>query len=137
MNRVIRIQDSSGRGPYKPGFSSVWSEYRCLIAAPKQLPFMDEFPKVMGKINDIYEKKGGSFGCAFRSMEQLNNWFKPSELEKLRKHGYQIVEIEADEVLAESENQTVFWCKRPFKKAAMPLVTNPNGVDNVDHKHIE
>lgn len=121
MSEVIRIQDKYGRGPYKPGFSHKWSEYRCLIAEPNKKPFMDEFPEVQGKIQDIFEKNGVSFGCAFRTLKQLDAWFTPAELEKLWQYGYALVTIDVDEILAESDNQLVFWCKRPLKEVAKPF----------------
>lgn len=67
------------------------------------------------------EMRGGYFGCGFMNMEQLSDWFKPNELDKLAKHGYEIVTIEPDEIIATSENQTVFWCKKPLRMVAKSL----------------
>lgn len=124
MLPVYRIQDKDGRGPYKPGFSKHWCDpdARCLIGAPLFPPYMEEFPDVQDKINDLFETKGGHFGCAFRTTQQLHRWFTDAEIQKLRKYGYSIVIIIPDQVLAESENQLVFWCKKPLNKCAKSLV---------------
>lgn len=120
---IFRIQDKDGRGPYKPGFSKHWTDpdARCLIGAPLFPPYMEEFPEVQDKINSIADINGGSFGCGFRTREQLHHWFTKDELEKLFRYGYSIVEIHPDRVLAESENQLVFWCKKPLKHIAKIL----------------
>lgn len=115
---LFRIQDKDGRGPYKPGFSKEWSEMRCLVPEPKQPPFMEEFPGSVEKIYRHHQKNGGHFGCAFQSMEQLKNWFTESEIEKLYRHGYSIVKIQPDAIIEQSENQTVFWCKKQLRKVA-------------------
>lgn len=117
-NTVYRIQDKDGRGPYKPGWSHEWQEMRCLIDGWEKPTFMDEFPGILDRINHYFDTIGGHFGCGFRTMEQLNNWFTPAEIEKLKRFGYSIVKISVNEILAESDNQLVFWCKKPLKKMA-------------------
>lgn len=61
----------------------------------------------------------GACGGGFRSMEQLNNWFLPTEQEKLKDLGYKIVAIEADKIIRSSNRQTVFWSKKQLRKAAV------------------
>jgi hypothetical protein len=120
---IYRIQDQDGRGPYKPGFSKNWTDpdARCLIGAPLFATYMEEFPWVQNKINLLSDVMGGSFGCGFRTMQQLHRWFTKDELEKLFRFGYSIVEIQPDRILAESENQLVFWCKQPLRHVAKVL----------------
>jgi hypothetical protein len=68
----------------------------------------------------IINKKlpGQSIGCGFRSMRQLLRWFSASEVERMLDLGYNIVEINADQILAESNNQLVFVCNKPLRQAA-------------------
>jgi len=117
-NSIYRIQDKDGRGPYKPGWSHVWQEHRCLIDGCKHPTMMDEFPWVLDKIKLRFCVSGGHFGCGFRTMEQLQQWFNAEEIEKLKRFDYRIVKIPADEILAESEKQLVFWCKKPLQRLA-------------------
>lgn len=113
---IYRIQDMHGRGPYKPGWSHVWQEYRCLVDGSKHPTMMDEFPGIVDKLALRFAVAGGHFGCGFRSMEQLQRWFSEAEVVKLRGFGYEVVTIAPDEILAESEKQLVFWCKKPLKR---------------------
>src|SRR5262245_43472954 len=117
-NAVYRIQDADGRGPYKPGWSHVWQERRCLIDGSKHPTFMDEFPGIVDRINVRFAVAGGDFGCGFRTMEQLERWFDEAEIAKLRSFGYGIVRLTPDEILAESDKQLVFWSRKPLKRVA-------------------
>lgn len=121
-NIIYRIQDADGRGPYKPGMSIKWCDkddghYKADFT--NLPPFMDEFgPSILDELNVIISVSGGACGCGFRSMEQLNNWFTPTELERLKELGYRIVKIEAKKIIRSSDKQTVFWCDKPLRKVA-------------------
>lgn len=111
-NLVCRIQDAEGRGPYRPGFSQYWSERD---SGPD--PIFIAFPDVMDKACKIVITKGGAVGCAFRSIKQAENWFSPNEIIALAKLGYSLCWIQPDEILAENDDQLVFWSKVPLAKA--------------------
>ncbi len=121
-NTIYRIQDADGRGPYKPGMSAKWADkeggnYKGEFT--RLPPFMDEFgDSILNEINIIMNLSGGSFGCGFRSMEELCNWFSPSEIERMKVLGYRIVKIEPDKILRSSHRQTVFWCKKKLNRVA-------------------
>jgi hypothetical protein len=112
------VQDSEGRGPYKPGFSDKWAD----LDGHDFQTFMQEFPSIMSKINLRFSLLGGHFGCGFRTMKQLHTWFSGNELKKLEEYGYSIVGINPDDVLAESDKQLVFWCKKPLNKSTQSLI---------------
>lgn len=118
---LYRVQDAEGRGPYKPGMSVKWADAEGHYKGDytNLPPFMDEFGYgVIDEMNLIMSISGGAFGCGFRSMEQLNNWFSPAEQERMKALGYQIVRIPAKKILRSSDKQTVFWCDKPLHKAA-------------------
>ena len=120
-NIIYRIQDKDGRGPYKPGMSIKWCDEEGHYSGDytNLPPFMDEFgPSVLDELNLIISVSGGACGCGFRSMEELHNWFSPTELERLKALGYSIVRIEAKKIIRSSHRQTVFWCDKPLRKAA-------------------
>lgn len=133
---IYRIQDKDGRGPYKPGFSKHWSDpdARCLIKAPLFATYMDEFPEVLNKIGKHFMAYGGHFGCGFRTTQQLHIWFTDEELQKLKQYDYRVVIIIPDAVLAESENQLVFWCKKPFNKSIQSLLPLPKDHETGESK---
>lgn len=113
MNRrVFRIQDSEGRGPFRPGLSQVWIDEERTSMPPT---FMEEFGW------DIFDKMGRPgehFGSAVRRVEDLLRWFSHREMRKLAALGYRIVSLSDARVLAESENQCVFARSRPLAEGA-------------------
>jgi hypothetical protein len=112
---IYRIQDKDGRGPYKPGMSAQWAD-KDRDESTRQ-PFYYEFGM------DVIKKAiyGQSIGCGFRTIKQLRAWFSDSERAMLRSLGYNIVTLEADNILGESSNQLVFACNSPLATAARPL----------------
>lgn len=109
MGIVYRMQDSQGRGPWKPGFSHKWvierEDHKNLF------PWMDEFKHV----DFMYGEIGG---CGCRTLDQLRRWFTKAEYKKLLKFGYGVVELKADRMIAESEIQCVFGRSRPLYENA-------------------
>lgn len=115
--RVFRIQDADGRGPFKPGFSSSWTDEEFAPSMLSLPPWGTEFGW------DLIEKKGWPgehFGTAVRSLSALNRWFSPTEQRKLSILGYRAVELRADRILAESDCQLVFARRKPLRLGAKP-----------------
>lgn len=112
---IYRIQDKDGRGPYKPGMSAQWVD-RDRDESDRP-PFYFEFGM------DVIKKAiyGQSIGCGFRTIKQLRTWFSDRERATLRSMGYNIVTLEADNILGESKNQLVFACNSPLASEAKPL----------------
>lgn len=111
METLLRVQDSEGRGPFKPGFSGRWRD-RTLFPGMKELPtFMEEFG-----LKSILRllRPGEHMGCAVRDLRGIHRWFSPTERMRLRELGYSVVKIEVDRILAESENQITFARSRPL-----------------------
>ena len=114
---LYRVQDSDGRGPYKPGISHIWSDQDSTAGAP----YFEEFGwQILDTI-----PQGMHSGCAFQTMDQLHAWFSQAELNRLLRMGYQIVTVKADGIAAQSDRQTVFWCRRPLKFATPFLDGQP------------
>ena len=111
MLRVFRVQDSDGRGPFKPGFSHVWLDP---IGGCELPAWIFEFPDLAARIREIRPHSG----TAVRTREQINRWFSESELSRLRILGYRVVALDADEILAESDNQIVFRRDKPLAEDA-------------------
>lgn len=116
--RVIRIQDSRGRGPFQPGFSRVWADEDF---APGQKPmptWMEEFGL------DLIRSQGAPgmhFGTAVRTLDQLFCWFSETERQRLAALDFHIVSLKIRRVLAESKNQLVFERGRPLNHGAIVI----------------
>ena len=106
MTEVFRIQDMTGRGPWRPGFSEVWSDTgKDTFTLPNIFQdFGMEILKRMRKAN----KAGLHCGCACIDLETLNKWFSEREKAKLLTLGFQIVSLNVDVILARSKMQIVY-----------------------------
>lgn len=104
---VIRIQDKEGRGPWKPGFSDRWVEWR--DDCTRLLPGFLEFPTALSDVRD-----GEHIGSGCMTIEQLRRWFTENEYRTLLAHGYQAVQIEVDRIIAQSEIQCIFARRDPL-----------------------
>jgi hypothetical protein len=108
MVEVYRIQDSEGRGPWRPGFSHNWVESRSDHA--NLVPWFTEFGMGIFKGMKSYEH-GGS---ACLDLDQLKRWFTESEYLTLLEFGYKCVKMDAHRILAKSEIQCVFFRRKPL-----------------------
>lgn len=106
---VYRIQDSDGRGPWKPGFSHRWVEDREDHA--NLVPWYSEF-------GPVHQRAiiGMALGSGCRTLNQLRRWFTASEYATLLRLGYRAVRLDAGRILAESEIQCVFERAKPLRE---------------------
>jgi hypothetical protein len=111
MTVVFRVQDKTGRGPWRPGFSHKWVEPR--NDHKHLLPYYVEFNQTLPRYIQPHA------GCGCSSIDQLKRWFTKSEYDALKRLGYSAVKIKADEILARSETQVVFRRNKPLSKAAV------------------
>ena len=106
---IYRIQDSDGRGPWRPGFSKRWVETR--PDHDNLPPWFIEFGPVHGQV--IVSCACGS-GCM--TLDQLRRWFTASEYRTLLALGYRAVKMEAGRVLAKSDIQCFFERAKPLNE---------------------
>lgn len=107
MPIVYRVQDSEGRGPFKPGFSKLWVQTR--TDHENLQPWFIEFGRI-----DRDVLTGETSGSACRSIEQLRRWFTKGEYRKLKKYGYKAVKMNVDRIIAESTIQCFVGRAKPF-----------------------
>ena len=112
MSFVYRVQDGSGRGPYRPGFSHLWTDVTHALRNPTYFAELGWEPSEMADKFATYEKGG----CGKRTVEQLRRWFSEAERARLNARGYSIVRMKVDRILAESDRQLVFARKTPLKQ---------------------
>jgi hypothetical protein len=116
--KIYRIQDSDGRGPFKPGFSIKWSEDKSKAWYLKMRGWVEEFGV------DILRRQliGSYVGSGCLTKGQLREWFTAKEYATLLSLGHEAVEVEVDRLLAQNQTQCV-WEKagspaegaQPFK----------------------
>ncbi len=107
--KVFRIQDSDGRGPWKPGFSLKWVEHR---EDHKNLqPWLFEIGPVHLKAT-----RNEHVGCGCKTIEQLKRWITESEYKRLLGFGYKAVKMKIFRILGESKTQCLFARKIPLEE---------------------
>jgi hypothetical protein len=112
---VYRIQDSDGRGPYRPELGS--QQWKDAGHDKRNPPFYVE----CGFECIDTRRPGEHMGCAFRTIEQAQRWFSADEYMRLRVLGYRFVRLAVDRIAAESPTQLVVARKRPFAEGATVL----------------
>jgi hypothetical protein len=107
---IYRMQDRSGRGPWKPGFSKMWVEDRTEeeFAALKAIQELVDYAT-------LSEPKGHR-GCGCRTLAQLRRWFTPTEYARLLDWDYTCVQMEVDRVLFSNDVQVLFERRKPLRK---------------------
>lgn len=109
---LLRVQDKSGRGPFRPGFTKQWCEYNHSLPS-----LFEEFPDLLSKTLPL-SHAGMSLGVAVRGWEGIKKWFSGNELKKLEKFGFKVVEVKNYRIVCESEHQLVFAAQYPLTDLA-------------------
>ena len=111
MTIVYRVQDSDGRGPWKPGVSKYWIDDSAHVGRLTET-LMD----LCGGVEAIRKLPSGwHYGCACESLEGIAAWFTPNERIILDTMGYHPVSIKADKIMFRSEWQVLIARKRPLR----------------------
>lgn len=110
LARVFRIQDCEGRGPFRPGFSTMWldDDVGDRVALPS---WIEEFG------DDAFDGvPDGAHGfSAVRSLDKLCEWFTASERSRLYTFGFSVVEVPNANVIHESQHQVLCWREQPLR----------------------
>ncbi len=108
MITIYRVQDSRGRGPFKPGFSDKWVDDNARAF---------ERPSIMQDFGFDFMKHanpGECVGCGFLSVEDLTKWFSVTERFILRQHGYVLAEVPDCRIILQSPTQILFGRRLRF-----------------------
>lgn len=104
---IYRIQDNVGRGPWRPGFSTIWIKKR--PDHDNLIPWFNEFGPVHKN-----KKPTDHIGCGCQTIDQLKRWINKTEYRTLKKYGFQAVKMPIDSILAMSNIQCVFLRSKPL-----------------------
>lgn len=119
---LLRIQDSSGRGPWRPGLSSKWVSSRA--DAPRlPAPIHEQVPKLSSIAASVHAA-GRHIGCAVRGSVGLERWFLDDEIGRLKALGFHLVDCSHCRIEAETSDQVLFssqWPLRRLPRALWPL----------------
>lgn len=110
-DRLIRMQDAEGRGPWRPGFSSKWLDQNSAVPLPPS--GFEEVPNLSEIVSAAHER-GQHVGFALRK-SKLSAWFNRAELHRLRRLGFFLVDCADCDVLVETQWQALVGSKRPLR----------------------
>jgi hypothetical protein len=111
LTTVYRVQDSDGRGPWKPGTSHRWVDNdQPHDRWAHLLPWYAQFGPVHEK---VMSWEHGGCGCL--TVECLRQWFTPGEYRKLLDLGYRAVSMRVDRIIAQSDIQVYFGREKRLK----------------------
>jgi hypothetical protein len=102
---VYRVQDRTGRGPFRPGLTSAWSDRVGMARPPPSFSVWPDLGRLI---------PGGWWaGSALERVEQVPLWFTGTELAVLAEMGFQFVALPRCLVVARTPEQLLVARKRP------------------------
>ena len=113
MTFIYRVQDATGRGPWRPGFSHLWIDEHAPVGRLSET-VMDLVPLAVLRALPTDRH----YGCGCRTMAALREWFTPAERLRLTALGFDPVRLRVDQILAESDWQMFFSRTRPLWSGA-------------------
>ena len=108
---ILRFQDRSGRGPFRPGIPAMWSDAEG--ASPPAV--FERFPALISNIERIHAA-GGYVGCACIGWDGLDRYFTQAEQDRLYALGYRIHRVPNSAVIMSDDDEAVFVSWRPLKE---------------------
>jgi hypothetical protein len=113
---VYRIQDAQGRGPFKPGFSNKWLD--------QNRSYYPDAP--ISELIRIKRSADPELHLAFAclSVDDVKKWVSESEMAILKKHGYNVVSMEADKIWPLTD-QAIVGRKRQYRKGVSVIDIYP------------
>lgn len=118
MDRLYRIQDAEGRGPFRPGFSHVWLDKN----GPPLPPSIVEMPGFSAIVARAH-RQNLHIGTAVVGNEALNKWFSSDEMLRLARLGYRVVDATSCKVVARDSNQVLITSPLPLR--LLPAAKEP------------
>lgn len=107
--RIIRVQDSDGRGPWRPGFSHLWTG----DDTPTGMTAIFHYPEAMDAAVRA-NRRGLHVGCAVYDID-IGKWFSPRDLEKLTSLGFSTVDASRCTVIFSAPGQLLIGSTLPLK----------------------
>jgi hypothetical protein len=117
---MVRVQDSDGRGPFKPGETRLWQNPRRTLLHP---PVFEEIgvARFQATVSRAHAA-GLVVGCA-ASPTRLPEWFDAYEREKLISFGYRLVDATSCLQLTTTRTQRLIG--KPATLADLPAIEWP------------
>jgi len=115
---VLRYQDRSGRGPFRPGVPAMWADED----GDSPPSVFERFPDLMDTLQRICAS-GGVVGCACIGWGGLHQYFTEAERGRLHCLGYRVHRVPSSAVLIHDNIEAVFAVRRPLK--TLPRAKEP------------
>lgn len=110
MSVIYRVQDRSGRGPWRPGFSSVWSDLELPEHWEQMVPACQKFGIA------CMNKPRYHVGVGCKSIQKLRCWISKTEYARLLSLEFRAVKMAVDGIAAEDDFQCVFFRSLPLRR---------------------
>lgn len=110
---VYRVQDSAGRGPWRPGLSVRWVDLEAPAGRLSETVFDLLSVEALRSLPRTHH-----YGSACRRLRDLGEWLLPVERQRLEALGFYPVQLVADVVVAESKWQVLIGRRRPLAEGA-------------------
>ena len=107
---VYRIQDSEGRGPFRPGVTQKWIDAERTYFPKAQIQEQLWIKKIADPELNL------AFVCT--SIEQMKIWVSETEYDRLMKLGYNAVKIDVDKIWHLGK-QAIAGRKKQYRKQAI------------------
>jgi hypothetical protein len=110
---LVRVQDATGRGPWRPGFSDSWvSKTRVRFLPPIYSELgMTRFKRIVEQAHT----DGLHVGCAV-SLRRLHEWFSDDERTALIGFGFRLVKADCCKHLATTQTQRLIGSPCPLSE---------------------
>lgn len=116
--RLFRVQDREGRGPWRPGFSMGWIDPDKDDALCP--PMTWEFPNWRAAVDKAAARGLAHFGCCVSGIQGVHRWFTPVELTRLRAFGFHLVDATSLTPICEGRSQILAASVQPL--AWLPVI---------------
>lgn len=115
---ILRVQDETGRGPFRPGFSQTWVDP---MRESQPAPIYEEMEDFQREVQK-WHRLGYHLGCAVRGPEGIRFWFTRTELITLRMHGFDIYRVDDPKIVFEGQSQLLIGKKHALRKLPKALM---------------
>ena len=110
--QLYRIQDSDGRGPWRPGFSARWIDHEKDDSTCP--PMKVEFPDWRAAVRSAKRRGLVHFGCCAIGTSGIRMWFNDAEIRRLRAFGYHMVDASALTTICRGRSQVIAASRFPL-----------------------
>lgn len=113
---LYRVQDKSGRGPWRPGFSHEWADpTKDISLCPPMMAELPDWRRSVARHPWLTH-----WGCCAHGLRGVHRWFTPLEIDRLRALGFHLVDASGMTPICIGESQVLAGSRFPL--SYLPVV---------------